>query len=401
MYRFNRYRRRYSRALYEKPKKKSISSKIDNLSYGGLLKWELAYKNKINEIETTLNLDEFKRINKRLKDVEKTIPNISLLKDDIKKYKSNFTMYIDCYIHRKFWSPDEGIIIGNLTCTDEKKMDKIISKIKNVRDKWRGLLSFHSYFDNLGENINKFRKELDVEKDISQYYSSDYSGGAAAISDDILNSFYPNTNLHYDDGSQISLTNAFHNIKKDIVSIKNYKDSEKYERCSKEEARANSTVILYLIGSFFEKISSLGIGYITFPKSPPEDVIKKYRDFFLDKSKNHLRKIELKIRSKKRAIELSENENFIYIMSSEDLPKDSYKIGWTSNLPEERAEELSGTSVLHDFKVEYSIKFKDAEKIEKKIHKHFKDFRIRKNKEIFNLKIEKIIEYIESIKENK
>ena len=56
--------------------------------------------------------------------------------------------------------------------------------------------------------------------------------------------------------------------------------------------------------------------------------------------------------------------------------------------------------MLHDFKVEYSTKFRDAEKIEKKIHKHFKDFRIRKNKEIFNLKIEKIIEYIESIKEN-
>ena len=85
-------------------------------------------------------------------------------------------------------------------------------------------------------------------------------------------------------------------------------------------------------------------------------------------------------------------------MSSEDLPKNSYKIGWTSNLPEERAEELSGTSVLHDYKVEYSKKFKDAEKIEKKIHKHFDEFRIRKNKEIFNLKLEKIIEYIESLK---
>ena len=70
---YNRYRRRYYRSPLNKPKKKSISSKIDNLSYGGLLKWELAYKNKINEIETTLNLDEFKRINKRLKDIEKTI----------------------------------------------------------------------------------------------------------------------------------------------------------------------------------------------------------------------------------------------------------------------------------------------------------------------------------------
>ena len=84
-------------------------------------------------------------------------------------------------------------------------------------------------------------------------------------------------------------------------------------------------------------------------------------------------------------------------MSSEDLPKDSYKIGWTANLPEERAEDLSGTSVLHDYKVEYSKKFKDAEKIEKQIHKHFDKFRIKKNKEVFNLNLEKITEYIESL----
>ena len=35
---------------------------------------------------------------------------------------------------------------------------------------------------------------------------------------------------------------------------------------------------------------------------------------------------------------------------------------------------------------------------EKKIHKYFQKYRIRKNKEIFKVKLEKIIEYIESIK---
>ena len=110
------------------------------------------------------------------------------------------------------------------------------------------------------------------------------------------------------------------------------------------------------------------------------------------------RRIELILRSRKRSVELATNLNFVYIMSSEDLPKDAYKIGWTSNLPEERAEELSGTSVLHDYKVEYSKKFKDAEKVEKQIHNHFSEFRIKKNKEVFKVKLEKIIEYIDSIK---
>ena len=47
-------------------KKKSILSKIDDLSYDGLLKWEMAYENKIKEIENNLNLNEFKKKNKEL-----------------------------------------------------------------------------------------------------------------------------------------------------------------------------------------------------------------------------------------------------------------------------------------------------------------------------------------------
>ena len=47
---------------------------------------------------------------------------------------------------------------------------------------------------------------------------------------------------------------------------------------------------------------------------------------------------------------------------------------------------------------DYSKKFKDAEKVEKQIHNHFSEFRIKKNKEVFKVKLEKIIEYIDSIK---
>ncbi len=396
---YNRYRRRYYRSPLNKPKKKSLSSKIDNLSYDGLLKWEHAYKNKINEIEKALDLNEFKRINKQLKERESTITNISSLKEEIKKYRSNFKMEIDHYIHRKFWSTDKGFIIGNLICKDDKKMDEIILKIKKARDEWRGLIYYHNYFNSIEENINRFRKDLNIEKEISKYYSSDYSLGSTYLSSsDILDSFYPNTGLYFNDRSQKGVCH-YNTIEKKPVKITNVaNDSEKYTICSKAEVIGiDPSVILYLIGDFFEKIVALGLGDISFPKSPPEEVIIKYRNFLLEKSKNHLRKIQLKIRSKKRASELSKNENYVYIMSSEDLPKDSYKIGWTSNLPEERAEELSGTSVLHDYKVEYSKKFKDAEKIEKKIHKHFEKFRIRKNKEIFKLKIEEIIKHIESL----
>ena len=137
---------------------------------------------------------------------------------------------------------------------------------------------------------------------------------------------------------------------------------------------------------------------VEIPCLPTEGYARWYFDKIIDENNRIRRKVELYLRSKKRARELATNLNSVYIMSSEDLPKDSYKIGWTSNLPEERAEELSGTSVLNDYKVEYSKKFKDAEKIEKQVHEYFKEFRIKKNKEIFKLKIEKIIKYIENIK---
>ena len=75
-----------------------------------------------------------------------------------------------------------------------------------------------------------------------------------------------------------------------------------------------------------------------------------------------------------------------------------FKVGWTSNLPDERAEQLSSeTGVLYPFKVVYSKEFKDAEKIEKKIHKKFKTSRLRNNKEFFKIDKEKLIDYIKSL----
>ena len=75
-----------------------------------------------------------------------------------------------------------------------------------------------------------------------------------------------------------------------------------------------------------------------------------------------------------------------------------FKIGWTSLSPEERADQLSSeTGVLHPFKVVYKKKFKDAEKIEKKIHRKFSNYRIKRNKEYFEIGLDKLKDYIKSI----
>ena len=134
------------------------------------------------------------------------------------------------------------------------------------------------------------------------------------------------------------------------------------------------------------------------PYLPTENYARWYFDKIIDENNKLGRRIELILRSRKRSVELAENFNYVYVFSNKSYPKNTYKIGWTSGLPEDRADQLSSeTGVLHPFKVEYSKKFKDAENVEKKIHQHFNEYRVRKNKEYFDLDIKKIKIYIEGI----
>ena len=57
------------------------------------------------------------------------------------------------------------------------------------------------------------------------------------------------------------------------------------------------------------------------------------------------------------------------------------------------------TGVLYPFKVVFSKKFKNAEKIEKRIHNKFKKNRVRGNKEYFKIEKEKLIDFIKSIED--
>ena len=102
-----------------------------------------------------------------------------------------------------------------------------------------------------------------------------------------------------------------------------------------------------------------------------------------------LRKIELIQRSRKKQQEKADNIGHIYVMSNEAYP-DIYKIGSTYGLPEERAEELTGTGNLYPFIVEHSVEIKDAEYYEKQIHKILDKSRVNKNREFFKLPLDEI-----------
>ena len=84
-------------------------------------------------------------------------------------------------------------------------------------------------------------------------------------------------------------------------------------------------------------------------------------------------------------------------MSNQSLPPNTYKIGSTYGLPEERAEELTGTGHLTPFKVVDKIKIKDAEYYEKSIHKLLNKYRVKQNKEFFELELDKIKDCLQQV----
>ena len=102
------------------------------------------------------------------------------------------------------------------------------------------------------------------------------------------------------------------------------------------------------------------------------------------------RQIELILRSRKREITQSEISGYVYVLSNKSLSQNIYKIGSTYGDPDKRAEELTGTGHLHPFRVEEKIKIKSAEYYEKKIHSLLSNYRVKKNREFFELDLDKI-----------
>ena len=126
---------------------------------------------------------------------------------------------------------------------------------------------------------------------------------------------------------------------------------------------------------------------------PTKDLYEEYLGIYERKN----RKIELIKRSRTREKTKSENVGYVYVLSNESLPPNTYKIGSTYGLPEERAEDLTGTGHITPFKVVGKIKVQSAEYYEKSIHKILQDYRVKK--EFFKLDLKKIKDCLKQVSE--
>ena len=110
------------------------------------------------------------------------------------------------------------------------------------------------------------------------------------------------------------------------------------------------------------------------------------------------RQIELILRGRKKEKEKIENVGYIYVLSNKAYPK-IYKIGSTYGDVHERAEDLTGTGHLIPFKVEAKIKIKSAEYYEKKTHALLNSYRVKQNREFFEIDLNKIKNCLKQVSE--
>ena len=117
--------------------------------------------------------------------------------------------------------------------------------------------------------------------------------------------------------------------------------------------------------------------------------VKKFFEIRVNYFEKQKRKYELLVRRKESATKKMENIGYVYVLSNKAYPN-IYKIGSTYGNAEERAEELTGTGHLMPFKVETKIKIQSAEYYEKKIHSVLNSYRVKQNREFFELDLNKI-----------
>ena len=95
-----------------------------------------------------------------------------------------------------------------------------------------------------------------------------------------------------------------------------------------------------------------------------------------------------------------DHDSWVYVLSNPAQPG-IFKIGYTSNTPEERARQLSNaTGVALPYEVEYAYSCWNGLELEKDIHERLNEYRLRKQREFFQVDLEEAKEIINEIGEN-
>lgn len=93
------------------------------------------------------------------------------------------------------------------------------------------------------------------------------------------------------------------------------------------------------------------------------------------------------------------SEGWVYVLSNKSL-KGQLKIGYSTVSPKTRAKDLDTTGVPTPFSVEYEIKVRNCEALEKQVHQKLSKNRVRKGREFFKIDIPTAISVIQELADN-
>jgi len=368
--------------------------------------------------------DGSEALNKK-KECDDNLNKLKPLLDELAKESKvlgdeDFYDFKKTYIEKKNWlSKNDITIIIRRYAKDESKGYKFLEIAKSIATICDEIKKYSNYCKDNYKQVEKILREHEV---------FDYSE-----EEDYMHSFIndKNNNFNLEDKRILLVHNGHHakgKFEGDEYKLRTTHYISKHELTTEEINQVSKKFSKYFINSMCEACSDREEDMVRYVTSSESDAVYYYynESKFMEKfikisehfkiplevhkptAKNKkkvievlerfLRKIELIQRASIKRKEKIENVGYVYVLSNEAYPN-IYKIGSTYSLPEERAEELTGTGHLTPFKVVAKIKIKSAEYYEKSIHKLLNAYRVKQGREFFELDLNKIKHYLEKISE--
>jgi len=92
-------------------------------------------------------------------------------------------------------------------------------------------------------------------------------------------------------------------------------------------------------------------------------------------------------------------DSWVYVLSNPTIPN-MFKIGYTKNTPDERANQISNsTGVALPYKVEWAFHCYDGFGLEQEVHHKLDAYRVNNNREFFQISLEEVKKTIEILGE--
>jgi len=306
---------------------------------------------------------------------------------------------IKTHIEDKKW-------IENIKTNHKDNIKLVENKINHFNDKLKSLSDLFKTYSKFKISKEGFWKNEYVEllwntEEKKNQFLVDFEYILKIIkelNDDKYKQKYPMGIIIQDLKTKIEKPIDFYQFKNDFIDFVSA-CAEVFSKIFPEHYRYNYALRSTSVGTlmdFWRDTEDNTFFYLRIPSIKFKDFILYFEKEISEFENKILPHLEVKIRKIERIEHASTNNSFVYILSNKSHPK-IYKIGSTSGTPKDRAIELSSTGVLFPHEVAFQIKIKNAQHYEILTHKILDKFRVRENREFFELELDRIKDCLKQV----